>query len=513
MATTDATETAPPLVQGLGLLDATMIVAGSMIGSGIFITPAESARLVGSPGWLLVAWALTGVLTLTGALCCGELAAMMPRAGGQYVFLREAYGPPVGFLFGWSFFFVVQTGAIAAVSVAFAKFLGVFAGWVSAETVLVAPVPLGGTGYALSLTAQQLVAVVIVVGLSAANTLGLRVGRLIQNTFTFAKLAALAGLIAVGLTVGRSPDAAAWTSPWWRPEGASPAAPGAVGWLALAMVLGRAMIGPLFSQTSWNNVTFTGGETRDPGRVLPRALLLGCGSVVGLYMLANVAYVVSLPLAAIEHAPEDRVGTAMMARALGPPGVYAMAAAVLVSTFGCVNGATLSGARVYYAMARDGLFFRQAGTVNARHVPAVALLAQGAWASLLTLARTVTVDPKTGSRVYGNVYNQLLEYIVCADLSFYILMVAAVIVMRWKSPAAERPFRTPLYPLPPLLYLTLATLLVLDLVYLAPWTSGMGFAIALTGLPVYYLRCGVLGRGSAESLRDGQSSPRRGARE
>jgi APA family basic amino acid/polyamine antiporter len=489
--THDPTDRSPTLVRELGLLDATMIVMGSMIGSGIFITSAESARLVGSPGWLLAAWGLAGVLTITGALCCGELTAMMPSAGGQYVFLRAAYGPSIGFLFGWATFLVVQTGTIAAVSVAFAKFLGVFTKSVSAENYLIRPITFGG--YAVSLSTQQLVAVALIAFLTATNTLGLRTGKLIQNTFTFTKTFALLALIVVGLTLGVNRESAAWTSSWWDPaaNGWDPAKVqeglGATGAMALAMLLGRAMIGPLFSQTAWNSVTFTGGETRDPGRTLPRALWLGCSSVVVLYFLANVAYVVTLPLHAIQTAPQDRVGTAVMQAILGGRGTVVMAAAILISTFGCVNGLALSGARVYYAMARDGLFFARAGTTNRRHVPAAALGAQGAWAALLTLPVTVTTDAATGMVQYGNLYNQLLEYIIPVDLTSYALMVGAVVVLRRKQPAAERPYRVWGYPVPVLLYLGLAALLILDFIYLAPATSGIGFGIVLAGIPVYLI--------------------------
>ncbi|HEV3168488.1 MAG TPA: amino acid permease, partial [Isosphaeraceae bacterium] len=280
-------DSSPKLVRELGLIDATMIVVGSMIGSGIFITSAESSRLIGSPGWLLAAWALAGLLTVTGALCCSELAAMMPQAGGQYIFLREAYGPPVGFLFGWSTFLVVQTGTIAAVSVAFAKFLSVFVPWVSADNYLFAPVTFGQSGYAISLSTQQLIAVVVIATLTAINTRGLKTGTRIQNTLTFTKTAALIGLIVVGLFFGARTTSAAFTSSWWSPwsNGWTPQAAEpnlkAVGALALVLLLGKAMIGPLFSQTAWNNVTFTGAEVRDPGRTLPRALVLGCSSVVG----------------------------------------------------------------------------------------------------------------------------------------------------------------------------------------------------------------------------------------
>jgi APA family basic amino acid/polyamine antiporter len=482
-------EPARRLVRGLGLTDATMIVMGSMIGSGIFITSAETARQIGAPGWLLVTWALAGLMTVAGASCCAELSAMMPHTGGQYVFFREAYGRLTGFLFGWATFLVVQTGTIAAVAVAFARFLGVFAPTVSDTNYLVRPVVFGG--YALSLTTQQLVAVLLILGLTATNMQGLKTGALIQNAFTFTKTAALLGLIVVGLTLGVNREAAAWTSSWWDSvaNGWEPSRvqPGLTltGAAAVAVLLGKGMIGPLFSQTAWNNVTFTGEETIDPGRTLPRALLIGCGSVVSLYVLANLAYVVTLPLEAIQNAPQDRVGTALMQAVFGQSGTFVMAGAILISTFGCVNGITMGGARVYYAMARDGLFFSHAGTTNRHHVPAVALAAQGLWAALLVLPVTVSTDPTTGGPKYGNLYSQLLEYIIPVDLAFYSLMVSAVVVLRRRSPELDRPFRTPLYPVPPLVYVVLALLLVVDFVALAPATSGIGFLIVLAGIPVY----------------------------
>src|SRR5207237_193901 len=408
----DAERQPERLLKGLGPLDATMIVVGSMIGSGIFITSAESTRLVGAPGWLLAAWALAGLLTVTGALCCAELAAMMPRAGGQYVFLREAYGPSLGFLFGWSLFLVVQTGTIAAVAVAFARFAGVLVPWVSGDNYLVAPVRVTG-GYAVSLSTEQLTAVLLILLLTLTNTRGLRLGKLIQNTFTFTKTAALAGLIAVGLLLGWSHASAAYTSSWWNPwaNGWTPQGAqgglGAVGALALLMILGRAMTGPLFAQSAWNNVTFMGSEVRDPGRNLPRALLAGCGLVVGLYLLANLAYVVTLPLNVMQK-PPNSIATATMQTALGPAGTVLMAAAIIISTFGCNNGLILAGARVYYAMARDRLFFARVGTINARRVPAFALLIQGVWAALLTLPRTVTHDAHTATPAFGNVSTPLL---------------------------------------------------------------------------------------------------------
>jgi len=487
-ASPDDSPDAPRLERGLGLSDASMLVIGSMIGSGIFLVSAESTRLVGAPGWLLVAWLLAGVMTITGALSCAELAALWPRAGGQYVFLREAYGPAVAFLFGWGLFLVIQTGTIAAVAVAFANFLGVLAPSVSGTNYLVEPVVFGG--YALSLSTQQLVAIATIVLLTFTNTRGLREGKLVQNAFTIAKTAALAALIVLGLSLGWRAGSAAlaahWWNPWangWTPRGAQESI-GVAGGLALAMLLGRAMTGPLFAQSAWNNVTFAGGEVRDPGRNLPRALLIGCAVVVALYLLANLAYVAVLPLAEIRDAPGKRVATAMMQTLFGRAGAAAMAVAILVSTFGCNNGLILAGARVYYAMARDGLFFRRVGTVNARHVPAAALVAQGVWASLLTLPRTVTVDA-AGAPQFGNVYTQLLEYIVSVDLVFYALMVGAVIVMRRRRPELARPYRTFGYPLTPVVYIVLATVLIVDLAILAPQTSIPGYLIVLTGLPAY----------------------------
>jgi APA family basic amino acid/polyamine antiporter len=483
-------ESPQKLERGLGLVDATMIVVGSMIGSGIFLVSAESARLVGSPGWLLAAWALAGLLTITGALCCAELAAMMPKAGGQYVFLREAYSPALGFLFGWSLFLVIQTGTIAAVAIAFARFMGVLTTKVSGTSYLIAPKQVLG-GYAISLSTEQLVAIVVILVLTLSNTRGLQTGKVIQNTFTFTKTAALAGLIIIGLAFGWNEQSAAYTSSWWNPlaNGWSPqvAQPGlrATGMLALLMLLGRAMTGPLFAQSAWNNVTFTGGEVRDPGRNLPRSLLIGCGVVVALYLLANLAYVVTLPLEAIQKAPQGRVATAAMEAILGPTGAIVMAIAIMISTFGCNNGLIMAGARVYYAMARDGLFFKRIGNLNAKHVPAIALIAQGVWASLLLLPRTVTTNPQTGAVTYGDVYTQLLQYIISADLVFYALMVLAVIIMRRKAPNAERPYRTFGYPLVPLVYIALAVLLVIDLAYLTPETSGIGYVLVLTGVPVY----------------------------
>jgi basic amino acid/polyamine antiporter, APA family len=483
---------AASLLRALGPIDATMIVMGSMIGSGIFITSAESARLIGAPGWLLLAWAVAGLLTITGALCCSELATMMPRAGGVYVFLREAYGPSIGFLYGWTLFLVIQTGTIAAVAIAFAKFLGVFVSAVTSDNYLITPVSLG-SGYAISLSSEQLVAIALIVLLTWTNTRGLEVGKLVQNSFTFAKTAALAALIVIGLALGWGVNSAARSSAWWNSwtNGWSPqiAQPGFtfVGGVALTLLFGKAMVGPLFAQTAWTNVTFIGSEVRDPGKNLVRALLVGCGTVVILYLLANVSYLALLSFPEIQQAPQNRVAVAAMKAVFGNPGAMFMAAAIMISTFGCDNGLILSGARVYFAMARDGLFFKKVGTTNRYHVPSAALVAQGIWTAFLTLPRTVMTNAATHEITYGNVYTQLLEYIISADLLFYLLMVTALIILRRKAPAADRPYRTWGYPFVPFVSILLASLLIIDLAWLAPTTSGIGILIVLTGVPVYFM--------------------------
>src|SRR5437867_10961043 len=433
------------LIRALGPIDATMIVIGSMIGSGIFITSAESSRLNGAPGWLLLAWAIAGLLTITGALCCSELGTMMPRAGGVYVFLREAYGHSIGFLYGWTLFLVIQTGTIAAVAIAFAKFLGVFVPSVSPDNYLVAPISFGS--YAISLSLEQLVAIALIALLTWTNTRGLEVGKIIQNTFTSVKTAALAAVVVIGLSLGWKTNSGALSSSWWNSwaNGWNPqvAQPGfaIVGGLALVLLFGRSMVGPLFAQTAWTNVTFVGSEVRDPGKNLVRALVGGCGVVVVLYLLANVAYLAVLPFPEIQHAPQNRVAVAMMNAVFGHLGAMCMAAAIMFSTFGWSNGLILSGARVYYAMARDRLFFQKVATTNRFRVPAGALIAQAIWTAFLTLPRTMITD-SAGKIAYGNVYTQLLEYIVSADLLFYLLLVGAVIVLRNKSPPTERSYRT-----------------------------------------------------------------------
>ena len=491
-------------VRGLGLVDSTMLVAGSMIGSGVFIVSAEIARLVGSSGWLLVVWAVTGVLTIIAALTYGELAAMMPRAGGQYVYLREAYGPLWGFLYGWTLFLIIQTGTIAAVSVAFARFLGVLTPVISPTNWIVSPITLS-RNYAVSLSMQQLVAILVIVILTIVNTRGLRLGKLIQNVFTSAKTLSLLALIVLGVFIGRNADAltANFTN-LWTPGVVSPiksdlsfvasvsATGGALGMLIAVCV---AQVGSLFSADAWNNVTFTAGEVRDPRRNLPLSLAFGTGLVITLYLLANVAYLCVLPLEKIQHAADDRVGTAAMAVMFGAGGGAIMAVAIMISTFGCCNGLILSGARVYYAMAQDGLFFRSTGRLNARHVPAMALVLQGVWTALLVLPRTRLRDPITSAPVrdsagveqYGNLYGMLLDYVVFAVLIFYVLTIAGVFVLRRTQPQAERPYRAFGYPLLPAFYIVAATVILLVLAVYRTQTSWPGLLLVLAGVPIYFL--------------------------
>lgn len=479
------------LVRELTLFDATMIVVGSMIGSGIFIVSAESAKLLGAPGWLLLAWALAGVMTITGALCFGELAAAMPKAGGPYVFMSEAYGKPVGFLYGWSQFLIVQSGTIAAVAVAFANFTGILIPKISGTNYLIEPVVFGS--YAVGLSTQQLLAIFSIILLTFINTRGLNFAKWIQNSFTITKTLALLGLVLIGLTFGWNSGGALFTADWWNSsangwslETAQPAAISA-GALAFILVFGKAMTGPLFSQSAWDNVTFTGGEVENPQRNLPRALIIGCLIVVGLYFLANVAYLVTLSFPALQNAPNGRVATAVMEQIIGAPGVIIMAVALMISTFGCNNGLILSGSRVSYAMAKDGYLFTGLAKTNAHHVPATALIAQCIWACLLILPRTVTYAEGNPKPVFGNVYTDLLSYIVSVDLISAALSVLAVIVLRSKMPEMERPYRTLGYPFTPIIFLSLSIFVTLTLIYLAPTTAGIGYLLALTGIPVYFI--------------------------
>ena len=472
-------------VRGLGLFDSVMIVIGAMIGSGIFIVPAEMARQVGSPGWLLIAWAFAGLLTIAAALSYGELASMMPEAGGMYIFLREAFSPLSGFLYGWTLFTVIQTGTIAAVAVAFARFFGLLSPAVSESSYLIAPIRLS-SGYAISLSTAQLTAILVIATLTWTNSRGLEYGKIVQNLFTSAKLVALFALVVLGFTFGWNPAAVHENfSNFWTPRGFDPIAAGVSAATAFGLMVAIcvAQSGSLFSADSWHNVTFAGGEVRDPRRTLPRALALGCVIVILLYVLANVAYLVALPFSAIQHAPADRVATAMMQAMFPGWGSAAMAAAIMVSTFGCVNGLVLAGPRVYYAMAGDGLFFRQAAILNKANVPAWSLLIQGIWAAALVLPRTI--NSQTGQ--YGNLYSNLLDYVISAALLFYIMTIAAVFRMRITRPDAERPYRAFGYPVIPALYIAGAAAVLVSLFVYRASTTWPGLLIVLAGLPVYLL--------------------------
>ncbi len=477
----------PKFVQGMGLFSATAIVMGSMIGSGIFIVSADMSRVLGSPALLIAAWLVTAVMTLIGALSYGELAAMMPKAGGQYVYLRESLGPVWGFLYGWTLFTVIQTGTIAAVGVAFGKFLGVFFPSVSKDNWLW-HVGSGNVG----LSTANLAAIVVITLLTFANTRGVKLGSAVQNVFTSAKVLALLGVIAVGLVAKNAGAVAAnfgpnfWTLGHWTLKGMllnygeymgeDPWPRGAVWEIALniAVVLAVVQVGSLFSSDAWNNVTFTAGEIKNPKRNLPLSLALGTGTVLLLYIACNFVYLSVLPLAGIQNAPQDRVATAVMQAAFGGVGAKLMAGAILVSTFGCVNGMLLAGARVYYAMSHDGLFFKSAGVLDAKTgVPVRSLWMQWAWTCVLCLS---------GS------YGQLLDYVIFAVLVFYVLTIVGLYVLRRTRPDAVRPYRAVGYPVLPAIYIVMATWICGVLLRYKPQYTWPGLLLVLLGLPVYWVR-------------------------
>jgi len=479
--TTDTPQSSREFVKAMTLTDATMLVAGSMIGSGIFIVAADISRTVASPFWLIMAWVVAGVVTILGALAYGELAAMYPRAGGQYVFLRESMGSLMGFLYGWTLFVVIQTGTIAAVAVAFGRFLGVLwpditpdrFGWFPQFDVNTwsGPIQLG-------LSPQRLVALVTIWILTWINLRGVREGKLVQTTLTVVKTGALAALILLGLTIGRNADAVAAN---FGAGNFNPVAFASV----FPIAFGAALVGSLFSADAWNNVTFAAAEVHEPRRNLPRALIYGTGLVIVLYILANIAYLSVLPLhgtaeaatvfgRGIQHATQDRVASAVAETIFGPIGASIMAAAILISTFGCNNGLILSGARVYYAMAKDKLFFARAGNLNRNNVPAAALIAQSVWVSLLCLTGT---------------YGQLLDYVIFAALIFYVLTTVGLFRLRKLRPDAERPYRAIGYPFLPALYIVLAAAIAIILL-IAEKTRAQalsGLVIVLLGVPVYFL--------------------------
>jgi len=465
----------------LGLLDSTMIVIGSMIGSGIFIVSADIARTVGSPGYLLLVWLITGLITLVAALSYGELAGMMPHAGGQYVYLREAYNPLIGFLYGWTLFLVIQTGTIAAVAVAFAKFTAVLLPWFNEQNILF-------SAGSIHVSAAQVLAILTIFVLTAINLRGLRAGKFVQDIFTVAKTLALFGLILLGIFIGRNSGAIAanfsrlWAGGWTHTGDGGMLSVEPLSGLMVAAAIGVAMVGSLFSSDAWNNITFTAGEVVNPKRTIPMSLLLGTGTVTMLYILANLAYLLVLPLAGspdgtdlyargIQFATSDRVGVAAATTVFGEPAAIIMAIFIMVSTFGCNNGLILAGARVYYAMARDQLFFRKIGTLNRFSVPGIALVFQAVWASLLCLSGT---------------YGDLLDYVVFAVLVFYILTVLGLFRLRKHRPDAERPYKALGYPYLPAFYILAATAICIDLLIFKPHNTWPGFVIVLTGFPVYF---------------------------
>jgi len=489
----------PGFVRAIGLFDGTMIVVGSMIGSGIFIVAADISRQTGSPGGLLLTWVLTGLLTVSAALSYGELAAMFPHAGGQYIYLREAYSPLWGFLYGWTLLLVIQTGTIAAVAVGFARYLGVLFPAISPTTWVVPPIGLGSK-FALSLSIQQLVGILMIVLITFLNTLGVRLGKLIQNIFTSAKTLSLVGLIVLGIFVGRNAGAISENFSYlWAIRGAVPIEPGAnflrgviptvtaaSGVIGLIVAYGVVQVGSLFSSDAWNNIGFTAAEVKNPKRDVALSMAFGTCIVITLYFLANLAYLFVLPLVQIQTAPDDRVATAALNTIFGAPGAVIMAVAIIISTFGCNNGLILAGARVSYAMARDGLFFRSTGKLSKRGVPQSALMYQGIWIIVLILLRTRRVDA-SGAVNYGNLYSDLLNYVIFAALLFYVLTIIGIFVLRSKRPDAERPYRAFGYPFVPLLYIVAATVIMVVLLLYQTQTAGGGLIIVLLGLPVYWL--------------------------
>jgi len=483
----------PGFVRAIGLFDGTMIVVGSMIGSGIFIVAADISRQTGSAAGLLLTWIITGLLTISAALSYGELAALFPRAGGQYVYLREAYSPLWGFLYGWTLFLVIQTGTIAAVAIGFARYLGVLFPAISPTTWIIHPINLGSK-YAISLSVQQFVGILMIILITFLNTLGVRLGKWIQNIFTSAKTLSLVGLIFLGVFVGRNHAAIADNfSHFWSVRNAQPIEPGAnflrsliptvtaaSGFFGLFVAFGVAQVGSLFSADAWNNIGFTAAEVKNPKRDVALSMAFGTIVVITLYCLANLAYLFALPLSQIQNAPDDRVATAALNAIFGPAGAVIMAVAIIISTFGCNNGLILAGSRVAYAMAKDGLFFRATGKLNSRGVPGVALVYQSIWIAILLLLRTRKSDG-----TYGNLYSDLLDYVVFSVLIFYALTIAGIFVLRKNRPDADRPYRAFGYPLLPALYIVSALAIMFVLLLYKTQTTWPGLVIVLLGVPVY----------------------------
>ncbi|MFM9945418.1 MAG: APC family permease [Bacteroidia bacterium] len=468
----------------LGLFDSSMLVAGSMIGSGIFLVTTGMAQQLASPGWILLVWLIAGILTIMAALGYGELAGMFPKAGGQYVYLTEAFGKGTGYVFGLITFLVVQTGVIAAVAIAFAKFSGVLFPWISPDNILLDLSFKTDAFQYVGITSQQLVGVVLIFLLSANNLMGVKNAKVVQGIFTVAKIGSLLFLIFAGIYVGLNSEAFAYNwSQFWDTRITSISETGGIVKESLqggqlVMVIGAAMVGALFSCDAWNNITYTAGEVKNPQRNIPYSLLIGTGIVVLLYFLANVAYFTLLPVdgnpdgtdalaRGIMWAENDRIGVAAAEVIFGGTAVIMMAVMIMVSTFGCNNGLIMAGARLYYAMAKDKLFFKQAGTLNKKSVPGKAIMMQAVWASLLCLSGT---------------YGKLLDYVTFASLLFYVVTIAGIIVLRKKRPDAERPYKTLFYPVLPILYILLAGTISIILL-IDKWETSR-IAIAIIGIGI-----------------------------
>lgn len=452
----------------LGLLDSTMIVAGSMIGSGIFIVSADITRNVGSAGWLIAVWLITGFMTLTAALSYGELSAMFPKAGGQYVYLKEAFNPLAGFLYGWSFFAVIQTATIAAVGVAFSKFLAYIVPGLGPENILA---DLG----IIKINAGQLVSIVLIVFLTYINTKGIQGGKMIQTTFTVVKLLSLFGLIIFGLLLAAKSGIwdANWSNAWqMTTRNAEGNIVGGVAGSAVLGAIAASMVGSIFSSDAWNNITFIAGEVKNPKRNIGLALFLGTLVVTIIYVSANLMYVSVLPLNEIASAPQDRVAVAASHAIFGEIGTYVIAVMIMISTFGCNNGLILAGARVYYTMANDGLFFKKTAELNKNNVPEFALWIQCLVAAILCLSGK---------------YGDLLDMISFVVVMFYALTILGIFILRKNRPDAERPYKAFGYPLLPAVYILMAIAFCILLIIYKPQFTWPGLIIVLAGIPIYYI--------------------------
>lgn len=463
--------------KSLNLFDSTAIVIGSMIGSGIFIVSADMARTLGSPGWLMMGWLIAGLMTVIAAISYGELASMMPKAGGVYVYLREAYNPLSGFLYGWTLFMVIQAGSIAAVAMAFGKFSGVIIPWISEENIWL---DLGFT----NLNTVHIIAIASILFLTWINTRGIKTGKYLQNSFTYTKLLVLFLFIVIGLFFAKSTGIISENKQvFWDAFQTDGNKTVSLSGFALLAAFATSLVGTLFTYDAWYNLTFTSGEVINPKRNVPLGMALGTFIVMLVYLLTNLVYIYALPLRGspegvtviergIQYATNDRVGTAAMSGIFGDYSALIMAAFIVFSTFGCNNGLILSGARVYYAMAVDGLFFSKVGKLNNKAVPANGLIFQGVWASVLCLSGT---------------YSNLLDYVVFAVLLFFVLTIGAIFVLRFKRPDAERPYKAFGYPVIPAIYILTATFILVILLIYKPIYTWPGLIIVLLGVPVYYL--------------------------